>query len=158
MLGDTPVSVYDRTPKFPGSGAGPLSSEDVETFLPLAPSYGVLAKPNPDSINALWTLVEQLPSMTLDEQADAFAPLEGTWGVLEATDGLVDELNLRTYAHAQRFIFGSQEAVSNARTYARRNPRRRREVTPGSPRIHILEDDPRAPGLMRAAHIFEPPR
>ncbi len=26
VLGDTPVSVHDPTPKFPGSGAGPLSS------------------------------------------------------------------------------------------------------------------------------------
>lgn len=156
VLGDTPVSVYDRTPKFPGSGAGPLSSENVETFVPLAPGYGVLARPNPRSLDALWTLVDKLPSMTLEERADALASQEGTWSVLEATDGLVDELNLRTYAHAQRFIFGSQEAVTASRSYARRNSRRRREVTPGPPRIHILEDDPGSPGVMRAAHVFEP--
>jgi uncharacterized protein DUF4238 len=156
VLGDTPVSVYDPTPKFPGSGAGPLSSENVQMFLPLAPTYGILAQPNPATLDSIRDVVERLPEMNEDERAGAFDPLEGGWAVADATDDFVGELNLRTYMHAQRFIFGTQETVCGTQAFARRNPRRRVELTPGPPRIHILEDDPARPGLMRATHVFEP--
>jgi hypothetical protein len=156
VLGDTPVSVYDPTPKFPGSAAGPLSSENVEVFLPLAPTYGILAEPNPETLRAVRDTVERLSSMTAEQRADAFSGLEGRWAVADGLDEFVYELNLRTYTHAQRFIYGTQEAVCDVHRFARRNPQRRLEVTPGPPRIHILEEDSARPGAMRASHVFEP--
>jgi hypothetical protein len=40
--------------------------------------------------------------------------------------------------------------------HARRDPVRKRELTPGPPRIHILEDDPHQPGMMKAWKVFAP--
>ena len=68
----------------------------------------------------------------------------------------VNELNLRTYTHAQRYVFGSQEAVCCTHRFARQNPVRTIAVTPAPPRIHILEGDPDRPGTMRAIKIVEP--
>ena len=156
ILGDTPVSVYDPKPKFPGSGAGPLSSPNVEVFLPLAPSYGLLAQPNPATRDRLLDVVEDLPRMDDDARAAAMDPLEGRWAVSEAREEHVAEMNLRTYAHAQTYIYGDQTSVCGTRAFARRNGARLAAVRPGPPRIHILEDHPDKPGLMRAVKVFEP--
>ncbi len=82
--------------------------------------------------------------------------LEGRWGLGDARDELVWELNLRTYAHAQRYVYGEQKAVCDAHAFARRNRARLAAVRPGLPRVHILEDHPDKPGLMRAVKVFEP--
>ncbi len=100
--------------------------------------------------------MEELPQLSDEKQAEAIGPLEGRWLESHATEDDVNELNLRTYTHAQRYVFGSQEAVCGTHRFARQNPVRTIAVTPAPPRIHILEDDPDRPGTMRAIKIVEP--
>ena len=156
VLGDTPVSLWDPTPPYPGSGAGVLSSPKVEMFIPLDPSFGIWARPNPEHLEAIRDLMEDLPQLSDEKQAEAIGPLEGGWAESHATEDDVNELNLRTYTHAQRYVFGSQEAVCRTHRFAHRNPVRRIAVTPAPPRIHILEADPDRPGIMRAVKVVEP--
>jgi uncharacterized protein DUF4238 len=128
VLGDTPVSLYDPTPPYPGSAAGLLSSPDVETFIPLDPTFGILAKP-PEDRSALFEAAERAADAAREDRSEErrakiMAGFEGGWAERTATDELVDELNLRTYTHAQRFIFGSQQAASRTQRHARKNPLR----------------------------------
>jgi hypothetical protein len=156
ILGDTPISRYDSTPPFPGSAPGFLSSDNAEFFIPLDPSFGILGRPDPAKRQALFDSAEVLPELVDEERAEVMAKLEGGWAETIAAQSVACELNLRTYAYAQRYVFGSQQAVCDAHRYAREHAARRIAVTPGPPRLHILEDNPERPGLMRASKVFEP--
>jgi hypothetical protein len=157
IVGDTPVSVFDPTPKFPGSAGGPLSSPNSELFMPLDPRLGFLMKPNPDKMTSTWDAVEALVPMNELERAAHVAEHEGVVGEAIIYDAYVEELNLRTYAHAQRFVYGSQQAVCNTHRTAKANQSRLGVLAPAPPRLHILEDDPTKPGVMRAANVFAAP-
>jgi hypothetical protein len=156
ILGDTPVSVHDPTPPYPGSAAGVLSSPNAQLFLPLDPTFGVQGRPDPSKLTSLYDAAQALHDLSEEEQAQMMGPLEGSWAEDRATPDFVDELNLRTYTHAQRYIYGSQQAVCDAHRYARANPARRIQLAPAPTRVHILEDDPDQPGMMKAWKVFEP--
>ena len=85
------------------------------------------------------------------------AEREGTVAEAIVTDRVVSDLNLRTYAHAQRYVFGSQQAASDTRRAAKARPARVGAYSPPPPRLHLLEDDPDEPGVMRALRVFEAP-
>ena len=157
ILGDTPVSVFDPTPKFRGSAGGPLSSPNSEMFLPVRPRLGILTKPNPTTFTSTWDAVELMAGMTVDERAHHVDRNEGDVGEAIIDDSYAHELNLRTYAHAQRFVYGSQEAVCATHRAAKANLARAIVLAPKPPRLHILEDDPAEPGLMRAIQVFAAP-
>jgi hypothetical protein len=156
VLGDTPISLFDPTPPYEGSAAGVLSSENVELFIPLDPTFGIATRPNPDTLNAVREFAYRIRDMSDDEIVAAAQPLQGRWTDVEIGAAAAANLNLRTYCHAQRFIYGSQTSVTETRLYARAHPVERRALTPQPPRLHIIEDDPARPGLMRPWRIIEP--
>jgi hypothetical protein len=156
ILGDTPVSRYDPTPPYPGSAPGIMSSPNAQMFIPLDPSFGILAQPHPDKIKTLWDLTHKLPKLTDEERVELLSGHEGGWAEAVPHQAFAHELNLRTYAHAQRYVFGSQQAVCESHRHAKDNAPRLIALAPAPPRLHILEEDPDQPGLMRAWKVFEP--
>ena len=120
-------------------------------------TLGLVAQPNSENLRELGDLFYSgFPQMTEEERLAAIEPFEGRWAIMEAKDEYIDELNLRTYTHAQRFIYGTQAAVTATHTFARRNPRRRIAVTPAPARLHFLEDHPTEPGVMQAVKVIDP--
>jgi hypothetical protein len=154
IVGDTPVSVFDPTPKFPGSAGGPLSSPNSELFMPFDPRLGLLMKPNPEKMTATWDAVDALVPMTDEERLAYVAEREGVVAEAIIEEADAEELNLRTYAHAQRFVYGSQHAVCDTHRTAKANRSRLAVLAPAPPRLHILEDDPTKPAVMRAVKVF----
>lgn len=155
ILGDTPVSVFDPTPKYPGSAAGVFSSPNAELFIPLDPHLGLLTRPSSDRIAAIWDASEKMARMSEPERSALVAQHEGTVSEAIVIDRVVGGLNLRTYAHAQRYVYGSQENVTRTRRAAKNNPARVGTYSPPPPRLHLLEDDPDEEGAMRAIRVFE---
>lgn len=139
VIGDTPVSLYDPKPAFPGGGAGLLSSPLVQVFLPLAPHIGLLAEASEEMW--LWARdhLEALYQMSPDDRIAAVAEHEGGWGEGQPTAEFAQDLNLRSYAACDRYIFGSQKAVQDVRAMRTTYARRLIEVAPRPPRLHILE-------------------
>lgn len=156
VLADTPASQFDPSPMFPGGGVGLMSSPLAQLFLPLGPKLGILVEPRHETFEFIRDHDEELMKMSEDERAEAFAALEGDWANGVPTREFVDELNLRSYAHAQRFIFGSQKAVCDTHAAAKRNATRRIAVSPVGGRIHLLEDDPeRGDGAAKVVQTFK---
>jgi len=157
ILSDTPISVIDPTPKYPGSGAGVMSSSNAQLFAPLDPKLGLVTRPNPEKMDAIWDAADKLARMSDAESAAVVAKLEGTVAEAIVVDRVVDDLNLRTYANAQRYVYGAQHAVTDTRRAAKSRPARVGAYSPPPPRLHVLEDDPDEPGVMRALRVFEAP-
>jgi hypothetical protein len=159
IVGDTPVSVFDPTPKYPGSGAGVMSSPNSQLFAPLDPKLGLVVRPNPERMEELYDAAEKLgkPRVTDDVAARVVGELEGTVAEAMVTERVINDLNLRTYANAQRYVYGSQRAVTDTRRRAKARPSRVGTYAPAPSRLHILEDHPDEPGHMRAVRVFEGP-
>jgi hypothetical protein len=156
ILADTPSSQYDPTPMFPGGGVGLMSSPNAQQFLPLGPKLGVLVEPRRETFEFIRDHDDELREMGEEEGAAAVASLEGEWAEGVPTREFVEELNLRSYAHAQRFIFGSQKAVCDTHAAAKRNATRRIAVSPVGGRIHMVEDDPeRGEGAVKITRTFK---
>lgn len=156
ILADTPASQYDPAPIFPGGGVGLMSSPDAQLFLPLGPKLGVLVEPKRETFEFIRDHGEELREMSEEERAAAFDALEGGWAEGVPTREFVEELNLRSYAHAQRFIFGSQKAACDTHAAAKRNATRRIAVSPVGGRIHMVEDDPAGgEGAVRITRTFK---
>jgi hypothetical protein len=68
----------------------------------------------------------------------------------------VRELNLRSYANAERFIFGSQKKVQDMRAARRQHVPRLARVAPRGPRMHIVEDDNTSPTGLRITRTLKP--
>lgn len=93
ILGDTPLAIYDSAPRVADGGVGFLSSEHVETTLPLDPSCCLMLTPG-----------------------------DKLWGEAEAKPDVVESINLRSYAWAQQAIYGSsQQAVTDVRALVKRS-------------------------------------
>jgi hypothetical protein len=156
ILADTPVSLYDPTPFIPGGGSGILSSPNVQVFLPLDPSLGILLGPSPELIAFFHANQAWLAEASEEERSAAFGGYEGSWAEGIARDEFVRELNLRSYAHAQRYVYGSQGAVCGVHAAAKANRPHVLRVTPLPPRIHLVEDDPAEVGRLRVFRTFSP--
>ena len=157
IVGDTPVSVYDPTPRDPRGAAGVMSSPNAQVFIPLDPTFGVLIQPYPNRMTELWDAAEALGKLKTEEERVMYVDgKEGGYSEADAADGFVKELNLRTYASAQRYVYGAQKAVCDTRSNAKANPRRLAELTPRPGALHVLEDDPYRPGVMRERKRFVP--
>jgi Protein of unknown function (DUF4238) len=156
ILADTPSSQYDPTPMFPGGGVGLMSSPNAQLLLPLGPKLGVLVEPKRETFEFIRDHDADLREMGEEERAAAFTSLEGEWAEGVPTREFVEELNLRSYAHAQRFIFGSQKAVCDTHAAAKRNATRRIAVSPVGGRVHMVEDDPeRGEGAVKITRTFK---
>lgn len=91
ILSDTPLAIVRSAEGDRGMGVG-FCSPGAQTTLPLGPQLALLLFPG-----------------------------EPAWMELDADGGLVSEINLRTYAQAQRAIYGpSQGAVQRVRGLAKR--------------------------------------
>jgi hypothetical protein len=77
VIGDTPVSLYDPQPVFPGGGVGLLSSPLVQVFLPLAPRVGLLAEANKEKWVWARDNLEALYEMTPEDRVAAVGEQEG---------------------------------------------------------------------------------
>lgn len=156
VIGDTPVSIFDPTPVFPGGGSGVLSSPNAQTFLPLAPDTGLLLQASERVWNWMRENGEAFREMTDKERVDQIGDREGGWGQDTAIPSFALDLNLRTYAHADRFVFGHQRDLQEMRTARRRFGARLAEVAPRGPRLHLVEDDATSPTGLRIADTFAP--
>jgi hypothetical protein len=98
----------------------------------------------------------RLHEMTNEERAEAVDEREGPWAEGVATAEFARELNLRSYAHAERFVFGFQRAVQDV--HAARGPHgpRLAAVAPRGPRMHMVADDPTSPTGVRITKTFAP--
>jgi Protein of unknown function (DUF4238) len=161
VIGDTPVSLYDPAPVIPGGGVGVLSSPETEIFLPIGLRRGLLLIPNEEVWN--WSRsggVEVLQELSSDDERwGEVREREGRWGEIAATEEIALDLNLRSYAHADRFLFGSQRTLQDLRTARRSHGARLAEVAPRGGRMHILEEDPDSEtGLLQITQTFAPQR
>jgi hypothetical protein len=161
VIADNPVSLYDPAPVMPGGGVGVLSSPETEIFLPIGPRRGLLLTPNEEVWN-WWRSggAEVLHEVsTDDERWDEVREREGRWAEIPANEKIVLDLNLRSYAHADRYLFGSQRTLQDLRTARRSHRARLAEVTPRGGRMHILEEDPDSEdGLLQITQTFAPQR
>jgi Protein of unknown function (DUF4238) len=156
ILADNPVSLVDPTPAFPGGGQGLLSSPLAQAFMPLAPRVGLVM----ESSEKLWDWaranLERFREMTDEERIEVADEREGGWGEGQPTREFALDLNLRSYAAAERFIFGSQEAVTAVHRLRRTHAPRLATVVSRGPRVHMVEDDPSSPAGLRITKTFEP--
>jgi hypothetical protein len=162
VIADNPVSLYDPAPVIPGGGVGLLSSPVTEIFLPVSPRCGLVLAPNEEVWNWAYASngVERLRALsTDDERWDEVRDREGRWAEIPASDEMVLDLNLRSYAHADRYLFGSQRTLQDLRTARRSHGAWLAEVTPRGGRMHIVEDDPDSEdGLLQITQTFAPER
>jgi uncharacterized protein DUF4238 len=156
VLADNPVSRHDPTPAFPGGGNGLLSSPNAQTFMPIGPRAGVLL----ESSSAIWVWAHDnlgaLHEKDEEKRAELIEPPEGRWGEGVATSAFVQELNLRSYAHASRYIFGSQKMAQDVHAMRTTRGPRLAQVAPRGPRLRMLEDDEDSPAGVRISRTFAP--
>ncbi len=111
VLGDDPAVLFDPTPKLPGAGNGPLSSDNSETVLPVSPTAALVLFPGSGEMTKRTMTVEQ-----------------------------VEEINLRSYAWATSALYGqAREDLLAARRLAAREPERLEQVRPRPPRMWISD-------------------
>jgi len=156
IVGDTPVAMYDPQPIGPSGAFALLSSPSAETFLPLDPSYGLLIRANPDVYRFVYDNAERLRRVDDNTWMEVLEGRDVGWAEGEADVEIVRELNLRTYAHASRYIFGSQRAATMVRAEARRSGPRLGQLRPSPPQVHFLEEDASAPDVLRVTHTVTP--
>lgn len=107
VIGDCPVTMFDPEPSGLSGGNALLSSPKAETVLPLDPEFALLLTPGPRG---------------LDETV-----IDGT---------RLGELNLRSYAWAERWLMGrSQGDVADVRAAAKKSRRRVAALAPRHPRL-----------------------
>lgn len=157
ILADTPVALYDPRPIGPSGAFGLLSSPRAETLLPLDPSYSLLVVATPDVYRFVMDNQERLRKIDHEAWTEVLAERDVGWAEAEADLDTMREMNLRSYAHAQRYVFGSQRAVTSVRADARRFAARLAQLRPPPPQLHILEEDQQAPDdLLRITHTITP--
>ena len=134
ICSDNPLNIYDPgAPNRPKehAGVGWVSSIAVEATLPLDPRVCLLLTPGPP-----------------------------TSRIQEVDAERVAEINLRTYAAAQQFIYGpSQQAVQEVRKNAKRNRARIEAFRPRPPQFTMIEtvqgdDQPRFTTYRPASRSF----
>jgi Protein of unknown function (DUF4238) len=154
VLADNPVSLYDPRPAFPGGGTGLLSSEWVQVFLPLSPRTGLVLEPSKETY--AWTRenYDTLSQMPAEDRLALLAEREGGWAEGVATAEFGRDLNLRTYATADRYIFGSQIAVQRVHALRRTHRPRLAELAPRGPRVHLVEDADEGSGNLQITKTF----
>ena len=157
VLADHPVSVYDPAPMFPGGGVGLMSSPHTQVFLPLGPRVGLLLESSERIIEWARASMEAFHQMTEEERTEAANDLEGEWAEGVPTSEFIRELNLRSYATSERFVFGSQQAVTDVYSLRQTQRLRLAQVAPRGPRMHIVEDDPGSPTGVRITQTFGRP-
>ena len=141
VIGDNPVSLYDPRPLFPGGGVGLMSSPLTETFLPLAPRLALLLRPTRNAWTWFRERGECFQDLKADERWDEVIDLEGPWAEGVPTETFALDLNLRSYAQADRFVFGSQKALQDLRSARHTHAARLSEVARRGPRSHFVEGD-----------------
>jgi len=95
VTSDRGLAIFDPTPRFPWSTDAILSSDNVQTNIPLSSNYSLVLTPGEPTIRAI----------TAD-------PVD------------VMRLNLRTYGWADNYVFGSsQKVVTDVRRATRKSPK-----------------------------------
>jgi hypothetical protein len=142
ILADTPVAQFDPTPLARNGASGLLSSPQAHTFMPLGPRVALHITANPEVWRYFVQNERQLREMTPEEVADEVSGREGRSGEAIPTDEFFDQLNLLSYATAQRYVFGSQNAVCDVHSFAKKNRDNVAYLTPKPPEFHLVEDVP----------------
>lgn len=156
VLADNPVSLYDPAPAFPGGGQGLISSPEAQVFMPIGPRTGLLLESSPRVWAWARENLEAHHAMTNDERAEAVNDIEGGWAEGEATTEFARELNLRSYACAERYVFGSQNTAQDVHAMRRSHRGRLAELAPRGPRLHMVEGDPSSQTGLRITRTFGP--
>jgi hypothetical protein len=113
VLPDMGITLYDPTPRMPGSGLGFGSSPNTETVLPVDPSFAIALTPGPP-----------------------------VWKDAEVDGAAVDELNLRAYAWSSAAVYGqSQKVVTDIRRLARQKRAMVGRFKPRPGRLWIADVD-----------------
>jgi hypothetical protein len=132
----------------PETGAFPLSSQKAETFVPLDPRAGLLLRPTPAVFDLLKTHDDALRDGTPHEVLPLIAAHEGGWSEETLNERDVRDLNLLSYSHAHRAIYGSQQAVTESHRDARGRQVELAALRPRPAQLHILEEHPTNPDLL----------
>jgi hypothetical protein len=94
ITSDRPVSMVDRSPRYPWSGNAWMSSPGAISFYPLSPSRGLFMTPGNCGLR-----------------------------IASSNPRQIRRLNLMTYGWAERYIFGkTQDVVTRVRKQAREYP------------------------------------
>ena len=147
-LPDAVISCRDPSPMNPETGAFPLSSLTAETFVPLDPRVGLLLRPTTAVFELLKTHDDVLRDGTPREVIPLIAAHEGGWSEQALNVRDVRDLNLLSYSHAHRAIYGSQRAVTESHRDARRRQVELAALRPRPAQLHILEEHPTNPDLL----------
>jgi hypothetical protein len=114
ICSDNPLNIYDPAASNRGEmhkGVSWLSSIAVEATLPLSPDVCLLLTPGKPG-----------------------------WRIEDVTATRVAEINLRTYASAEQFIYGpSQQSVQQVRHHAKQARARVDEFRPRPPQFTVFE-------------------
>jgi hypothetical protein len=111
------ITLYDPTPPFPGSGVGFRSSPNVQTVIPVDPTFAL-----------------------------AVTPGEPAWREAQASVDDVDEVNLRAYACSDSAFYGrSQQVVTAVRALARQRRAQVASFRPRPGRVWVAEGDEGGP-------------
>lgn len=122
ITSDVGIVVVDPSPAHPWSPPTPLSSPDAQTFVPISSNY---------------CLVLTSGGPTLE--------------IVDATKSRVDEINLRIYGWADRFIYGkSQSIVSRVRRLLKTPKCKHAESSPEARFVTLIPQDPADDRLARA--------
>ena len=115
VCSDNPLNIYDeaaQTRAREHAGVGWVSSPLVQATMPLDPSVCLLVTPGPPR-----------------------------WRATDIDAGTVAEINLRTYAAAEHFIYGrSQDVVQRVRASAKANRARVDKFRPRPPQFTIIDE------------------
>jgi hypothetical protein len=111
VLADVGVTQVDHTPKHPKAGAGWISSPTSETVFPIDPRLALFVTPG-----------------------------SGVWAWGRADAGIVEDINMRSYAASDLCYFGtSQQSVCDLRRLARSRADARVRYAPRPARLWITE-------------------
>jgi hypothetical protein len=150
VIGDAPVVQFDPAPMGgPNGASGLLSSPHAHTFLPLGPEAALLITANEPLWRYFMENEARLREMTPEELTGEIANREGRFADAVPMTGFFEQLNLLSYASAQRYIFGSQKAVTEVHAFAKRHPENVAYLVPKPSQLHLVEDVPGSPGAVR---------
>jgi len=120
VLADEPVTVYEVEEGHACRSSAPLASVTAEMVVPLDPRFALVLSPNAEVLaGAARDNGRALREITGEEiAAQINRPV--VWEERDATAEQIREMNLRSYAHAQNWMYGeTQAALTDLRHLAR---------------------------------------
>ena len=161
VIADEPVSTYEIEDGRATRAAFPLGSAAAEMAFPLDPTFVLLLTPNTDLLEEVahddGRALREITSAQVEEQLDR----DVVWQELNATQQRIHDINLRSYANTQRWLYGQTQGVLTDLRHAARGADRARlsrlqPCDPGMTIVHGNRSQP--PRVWQAPHRQARPR